>query len=1064
MPASLSAKIIEIARRHTIDLGLPPEPFDHDINNRAYWVVGAVIHDLGKDREPYRLTHSKLTASIPILDNILPTGWRPDVPLDSKESAGLWLKHLRHEMCRRIKRHPFIAYLREVAILADEEAVNKAQSIAPSRFNQGDLLSGRVTDGGQEIVPGPVTLLLHRVLSKDKKRAVAGFPAQVNERGQLFPMGLEETPQIHIYRLSLHSPEGAVAVVLDEAQLEKSESTLLNGGDEGGWTGYARQALELITAALGVPIEDAGMLWEAGSAPLKWSCVRTEEIETSGLATIYQEIGARQSLPPLLKAWQDGRQPKQISMDSIDPSLHLAHMDAWNPVEAKVEAFSLDRTQRLAAIAASQIKPTDVGEVVPVNGPPGTGKTSFLRSVIASYWVADALSGLECPRLIVGTGATNKSVSNVIEAFSGVAAPPGNGWRSRWLQGLPSYGWFMPSSKAKKDYPHLMWLESAAEGHFSAAGAADGVSSQNPVDMQAYYLTQAKAHLGTERALDLDEALNSLLQEMRKWERWMQQVRANAYKQLGNIRSVRGRILKFGPRPVRSLTLAIQSAQQVRMQAQHALDVALARRRQAENLFRAWANYAGGWRIFIPEFLRRPLMPARYLVYQKLIHLLPPGQDAASWFAACTTHNEETELQKADDRVQELQASLNQVKKLRIDLAIKMQQFPKQLPEELRPDFTLLQVARAVRRNAAFNEKAEARFDEIARFRLFHLAARYWEGKWIKRQLASVQDKRDSFDASTWMMLAPIIVATTKKLQGILKSIGSPHVLIIDEAGQCATHLGMFLAEKAANSILVGDTLQLEPVFPISHPQSVKLAVVTNGPKDGWPDAVCASRGSMMTVAQRAASVTDSSPQPGIELQYHYRCHPDIMEYCNNLKYGGRMINRVRVTSPDSLKNNHLLWLPIPGKPSRVGKSWRNDDEIEAIARYVETYHARLCDKYGKPLQEVLAVITPLQAQSNALKQILPRRLAKSVSAEALEKTTVGTVHSLQGAERPVVLFSLVQHGGYFADSSDGRLMNVAVSRAKNQFILFGDPGVNSSGKNPVARFAVRATRHNVKL
>lgn len=792
--------------------------------------------------------------------------------------------------------------------------------------------------------------------------------------------------------------------------------------------------------------------------------MRTEEIETSGLATIYQEIGARQSLPPLLRAWQDGRKPLQISMESIDPSLHLAHMDAWNPVEAKVEAFSLDRTQRLAAIAASQIKPTDVGEVVPVNGPPGTGKTSFLRSVIASYWVADALSGLECPRLIVGTGATNKSVSNVIEAFSGVAAPPGNGLRSRWLQGLPSYGWFMPSSKAKKNYPHLMWLESAAEGHFSAAGAAEGVSSQNPEDMQAYYLTQAKAYLGTAGTLDLDEALNSLLQEMRKWERWMQQVRANGYKQLGNIRNARGRLLKFGPRPVRSLSLAIQSAQQVKVQAQHVFDVALARRRQAEGLFQAWANYAGGWRTLIPEFLRKRLTPARYLVYQKLIHLLPPGQDAASWFTACTAHNEETALQKADGRVQELQISLNQVKQLCADLAVKMRQFPEQLPEELRPDFTPLQVARAVRRNAAFNEKVEARFDTIARFTLFHLAARYWEGKWLKRQLASVQDKHDSFDARTWMMLAPIIVATTKKLQSLLKSLGSPHVLIIDEAGQCATHLGTFLAEKAANSILVGDTLQLEPIFPINRPQSVKLAVATNGPQDGWPDAICASRGSMMTVAQRAASVTDSSPQPGIELQYHYRCHPDIMGYCNSLKYDGRMINRARVTSPDSLKNNHLLWLSVPGKPNRVGTSWRNDDEIETIARYIETYHARLCDKYGKPLQEVLAVITPLLAQSNAFKKILPRRLANSVSAEALEKTTIGTVHSLQGAERPVVLFSLVQHGGYFADSSAGRLMNVAVSRAKNQFILFGDPRVNSSGKNSVAQFAARATHRKMKF
>jgi len=53
----------------------------------------------------------------------------------------------------------------------------------------------------------------------------------------------------------------------------------------------------------------------------------------------------------------------------------------------------------------------------------------------------------------------------------------------------------------------------------------------------------------------------------------------------------------------------------------------------------------------------------------------------------------------------------------------------------------------------------------------------------------------------------------------------------------------------------------------------------------------------------------------------------------------------------------------------------------------------------------------------------------------------VGTVHRLQGAERPVVVFSLVQHNSLspnlFADRDGGFLMNVAVSRAKDSFIIF---------------------------
>ena len=61
-----------------------------------------------------------------------------------------------------------------------------------------------------------------------------------------------------------------------------------------------------------------------------------------------------------------------------------------------------------------------------------------------------------------------------------------------------------------------------------------------------------------------------------------------------------------------------------------------------------------------------------------------------------------------------------------------------------------------------------------------------------------------------------------------------------------------------------------------------------------------------------------------------------------------------------------------------------------------------------------------------------------------VEKVTIGTVHRLQGAERPIVCFSLVegpdQAGGSFIDR-DASLLNVAVSRAKRSFIVFANPG-----------------------
>jgi len=57
---------------------------------------------------------------------------------------------------------------------------------------------------------------------------------------------------------------------------------------------------------------------------------------------------------------------------------------------------------------------------------------------------------------------------------------------------------------------------------------------------------------------------------------------------------------------------------------------------------------------------------------------------------------------------------------------------------------------------------------------------------------------------------------------------------------------------------------------------------------------------------------------------------------------------------------------------------------------------------------------------------------------------TVGTVHSLQGAERLLVIFSPTYSrdaDGGFMDRSPS-MLNVGVSRAKDNFLVFGDMSI----------------------
>jgi superfamily I DNA and/or RNA helicase len=56
-------------------------------------------------------------------------------------------------------------------------------------------------------------------------------------------------------------------------------------------------------------------------------------------------------------------------------------------------------------------------------------------------------------------------------------------------------------------------------------------------------------------------------------------------------------------------------------------------------------------------------------------------------------------------------------------------------------------------------------------------------------------------------------------------------------------------------------------------------------------------------------------------------------------------------------------------------------------------------------------------------------------------KISVGMVHTFQSAERKIIILSTVygkQDGCFFSDANKS-LMNVAVSRAKDNFFVFGD-------------------------
>ena len=130
-----------------------------------------------------------------------------------------------------------------------------------------------------------------------------------------------------------------------------------------------------------------------------------------------------------------------------------------------------------------------------------------------------------------------------------------------------------------------------------------------------------------------------------------------------------------------------------------------------------------------------------------------------------------------------------------------------------------------------------------------------------------------------------------------------------------------------------------------------------------------------------------------------------------------------------------LGYAHIKGYAEKKGNSRVNQLEAGTIVNWIKKNQQALLEHYpGKSLNEIVGIITPFVPQTSCLKKLLKE--------ENISLNHVGTVHTLQGAEKPIIIFSPVYSYGkddnFFFDKNVS-MLNVAVSRAKDSFLVFSD-------------------------
>jgi superfamily I DNA and/or RNA helicase len=198
----------------------------------------------------------------------------------------------------------------------------------------------------------------------------------------------------------------------------------------------------------------------------------------------------------------------------------------------------------------------------------------------------------------------------------------------------------------------------------------------------------------------------------------------------------------------------------------------------------------------------------------------------------------------------------------------------------------------------------------------------------------------------------------------------------------------------------------------------------------------------------------------GVFLSEHRRSVPEVIGYCNKLAYSGRL--KPLRAEIEGRKIPAMGFKHIQGRDEKVGSSRKNQIEAQEIAAWIEKNKKKIESFYGgKKLDEVLGVITPFYTQARVLEGLL---------AKKYPHMTIGTVGALQGAEREIIIFSSVYdknfRGQYFFDRSI-HLLNVAVSRAKDSFLVFGDMRIfdakASTPSGELARWLFKKREQEIK-
>ena len=769
-----------------------------------------------------------------------------------------------------------------------------------------------------------------------------------------------------------------------------------------------------------------------------------------GIIQLYEKILKEDSIPELLKTFITLNNPKENNPlnvpEFIDSNfLHTGQMGFDFPI-------SISQRKSLNTFLKSNDK------VFAVNGPPGTGKTTLLQSIVANKFVESAIKGNQ-PSIILACSTNNQAVTNIIDSFSQSNTKPGN-LEGRWLPEIEGYATYLPANgKTEVELKGINYKKQYGDGLFNRVENDSYLKAAKP-----YFIEKCSKYL-EDKISNINDAVKKIQKEILniqtilneasdKWKDYLQNEELFSNGYLNNM-SIR--------KTYYSENILNEMQFQSDIEILNKLEEKIISYFNNESFFRKLFCYFG-----LKSALANRVSEVRILLRDSLI-------SETKEFV----YTKSAILEKIDTKIttaKRIIESINNWKEWKVSNSITGN--PPKTEEEYW-EFEYLKIKNGTKPNCFYDE-----LDISLRHKAFQLALHYWEGRWLIKLESDLNDQnfdRRGFDVviNRWQrqaMLTPCFVSTFymapkffnysrffkkgedgKNIYDTPPLYGFVDLLIVDEAGQVSPEVGTATFSLAKRAVIVGDVKQIEPVWNITNKIDIgnlkKCGIIKNYDdliyeKEFDPKGFLASTGSIMKMAQNASNIRQlDAKEKGVTLVEHRRCFDEIINYCNVLAYHGKLVP-LKGPAKSDLLFPPMYCVHVEGNSTVKNSSRYNENEVKAIVNWLVQNKTRIEERYGK-VEDSIGIITPFVGQKNSL------RYALKNAGFNVDKLKLGTVHALQGAERSIILFSMVYGKGdsgtmFFDRDNKPNMLNVAVSRAKDNFIVFANTEIlDKKSKTP---------------